>query len=107
MRQVRPSPPEDTPSDGVITGYGVIHGSLAYVYAQDVSAMNGTMGEMHARKITRIYDLAMKIGAPVIGLVDCAGLRLQEGRTLISSRMLSKSSASLPQTKSAAPFPAM
>ena len=66
------------PSDGVITGYGVIDGSLVYVYSQDASVLNGTVGEMHAKKITRLYDLAMKTGAPVIGLVDCAGIRLQE-----------------------------
>ena len=66
------------PSDGVITGYGVIDGNLVYVYSQDASMLNGTVGEMHARKISKIYDLAMKTGAPVIGLVDCAGLRLQE-----------------------------
>ena len=66
------------PSDGVITGYGVIDGNLVYVYSQDASVLNGTVGEMHAKKITRLYDLAMKTGAPVIGLIDCAGLRLQE-----------------------------
>ena len=66
------------PSDGVITGYGVIDGNLVYVYSQDVSVLNGTVGEMHAKKITRLYDMAMKTGAPVIGLIDCAGLRLQE-----------------------------
>lgn len=66
------------PSDGVITGYGVIDGNLVYVYSQDVSVLNGTVGEMHARKITKLYDLAMKTGAPVIGLVDCAGIRLEE-----------------------------
>ncbi|WP_373216789.1 acyl-CoA carboxylase subunit beta [Ruminococcus sp. 5_1_39BFAA] len=66
------------PSDGVITGYGVIDGNLVYVYSQDASVLNGTVGEMHAKKISRLYDLAMKTGAPVIGLVDCAGIRLQE-----------------------------
>ena len=66
------------PSDGVITGYGVIDGNLVYVYSQDASVLNGTVGEMHAKKISRLYDLAMKTGAPVIGLIDCAGLRLQE-----------------------------
>lgn len=66
------------PSDGVITGYGVIDGNLVYVYSQDVSVLNGTVGEMHAKKISGLYDLAMKTGAPVIGLVDCAGIRLQE-----------------------------
>lgn len=66
------------PSDGVITGYGVIDGNLVYVYSQDPAVLNGSMGEMHAKKIAHIYDMAMKMGAPVIGLIDCAGLRLQE-----------------------------
>lgn len=68
----------ETPSDGVITGYGVIDGNLVYVYSQDASVLNGTIGEMHAKKIVGLYDLAMKMGAPVIGLIDSAGLRLQE-----------------------------
>ena len=67
-----------TPSDGVITGYGLIDGNLVYVYSQDAAVLNGTMGEMHAEKIVRIYDMAMKMGAPVIGMIDCAGIRLQE-----------------------------
>ena len=66
------------PSDGVITGYGVIEGNLVYVYSQDADVLGGALGEMHAKKIARIYDMAMKMGAPVIGLIDCAGLRLQE-----------------------------
>ncbi|MCI8293272.1 MAG: carboxyl transferase [Hespellia sp.] len=69
---------QETPADGVITGYGVIDGNLVYVYSQDASVLNGAIGEMHARKIINIYDMAMKMGAPVIGLIDCAGLRLQE-----------------------------
>ena len=69
---------KETPSDGVITGYGVIDGNLVYVYSQDASVLNGAIGEMHAKKIANIYDMAMKMGAPVIGLIDCAGLRLQE-----------------------------
>ena len=69
---------KDTLADGVITGYGVINGNLVYVYSQDATVMNGSIGEMHAKKITGLYDLAMKMGAPVIGLIDCAGLRLQE-----------------------------
>ena len=69
---------KETPSDGVITGYDVIDGNLVYVYSQDASVLGGTIGEMHAKKIVRLYDIAMKTGAPVIGLVDCAGLRLQE-----------------------------
>ena len=69
----------NTPSDGVITGYGVIDGNLVYVYSQDASVLNGTLGEMHAKKIVRLYEMAGKMGAPVIGLIDCAGIRLQEG----------------------------
>lgn len=69
---------KETPADGVITGYGVIDGNLVYVYSQDSSVLKGAIGEMHAKKIANIYDMAMKMGAPVIGLVDCAGLRLQE-----------------------------
>ncbi len=66
------------PADGVITGYGVIDSGLVYVYSQDVTAMNGSIGEMHAKKIARLYEMAMKAGAPVIGLIDCAGIRIQE-----------------------------
>ncbi len=68
----------ETPADGVVTGYGVIDGNLVYVYSQDVSVLNGSVGEMHAKKIANLYDLALKTGAPVIGLIDSAGLRLQE-----------------------------
>ena len=69
---------KETPADGVVTGYGTIDGCLVYVYSQDAAVLGGSMGEMHAKKISNIYDMAMKMGAPVIGLVDCAGLRLQE-----------------------------
>lgn len=68
----------DTPSDGVITGYGLINGRLVYVFSQDSSVLGGSVGEMHAKKIVNIYDMALKMGAPVIGLVDSTGLRLQE-----------------------------
>lgn len=68
----------ETPADGVVTGYGTIEGCLVYVYSQDASVLGGSVGEMHAKKITKLYAMAMKTGAPVIGLVDCAGLRLQE-----------------------------
>lgn len=71
--------PEQTPSDGVVTGYGTIGGNLVFVYSQDSSVLGGSIGEMHAKKITGLYDLALKTGAPVIGLLDSAGLRLQEG----------------------------
>ncbi len=75
----------ETPSDGVITGYGLIDGNLVYVYSQDVSVMNGTVGEMHAKKIAGLYDLAMKTGSPVIGLIDSAGLRLQEATDALNA----------------------
>ena len=68
----------DTPSDGVITGHGLIDGNLVFVYSQDASVLGGTVGEMHAKKFAGIYDMAIKMGAPVIGLIDCAGIRLQE-----------------------------
>ncbi len=75
----------ETPSDGVVTGYGVINGALVYVYSQDASVMNGSVGEMHAKKIANLYDLAMKTGAPVIGLIDSAGLRLQEATDALNA----------------------
>ncbi len=66
------------PSDGVITGYGQIEGIPVYVYSQNRDVLNGTLGEMHAKKITDLYDKAARSGAPVIGLIDCGGFRLQE-----------------------------
>ena len=75
----------DTPSDGVITGYGLIDGNLVYVYSQDASVLRGTIGEMHSKKIASIYQMAMKMGAPVIGLIDCAGMRLQESVDALNS----------------------
>ena len=75
----------ETPSDGVITGYGVIDNNLVYVYSQDASVLNGSVGEMHAKKIAKLYDLAMKTGAPVIGLIDSAGLRLQEATDALNA----------------------
>ena len=69
---------KSVPADGVITGYGLIQNNPVYIYSQDASAMNGTIGEMHAKKIAHVYELAMKTGVPVIGLIDCAGMRLQE-----------------------------
>lgn len=76
---------KETPADGVITGYGVIDGNLVYVYSQDASVLKGAIGEMHAKKIAAIYDMAMKMGAPVIGLLDCAGMRLQEATDALSA----------------------
>lgn len=75
----------DTPSDGVVTGYGVISGRLVYVYSQDASVLGGSVGEMHAKKIAGLYDLALKTGAPVIGLLDSAGLRLEEATDALNA----------------------
>lgn len=65
--------------DGVITGYGKINGRLSYVFAQDFTVFGGSLSETHAKKICRIMDLAMQNGAPVIGLNDSGGARIQEG----------------------------
>ena len=65
--------------DGVVTGYGTIDGRLVYVYAQDFTVFGGALSETHAEKICKIMDLAMKVGAPVIGLNDSGGARIQEG----------------------------
>ena len=75
----------DTPRDGVITGYGQIDGRLVYVYSQDATVLGGAIGEMHAKKISAIYSLAMKVGAPVIGLIDSTGLRLMEATDALSA----------------------
>ena len=65
--------------DGVVTGYGTINGRLVYVYSQDFTVFGGSLSETHAEKICRIMDLAMQNGAPVIGLNDSGGARIQEG----------------------------
>ncbi|MBQ4177585.1 MAG: carboxyl transferase [Lachnospiraceae bacterium] len=93
---------EKAPSDGVITGYGLIDDSLVYVYSQDASVLGGSIGEMHARKIARLYDLAMKMGAPVIGLLDSAGMRLQESTDALNAfgalyRKMALASGVIPQ----------
>jgi acetyl-CoA carboxylase carboxyltransferase component len=69
---------KEAPADGVVTGYGAINGKLVYVYSQDATVIGGALGEMHAKKIVSIYDMALKVGAPIIALIDTAGLRLQE-----------------------------
>ena len=65
--------------DGVVTGYGTIHGRLVYVYAQDFTVFGGALSETHAEKICKVMDLAIKVGAPIIGLNDSGGARIQEG----------------------------
>ena len=66
------------PSDGVIIGHGLVDGTLVFVFSQNVDVLGGTIGEMHAKKILSLYDMALKVGAPVIGFIDCGGVRLQE-----------------------------
>jgi len=65
--------------DGVITGYGTVNGRLLYVFAQDFTVFGGALSETHAEKICRIMDLAMKTGAPLVGMNDSGGARIQEG----------------------------
>jgi len=65
--------------DGVVTGYGTIHGRLVYVFAQDFTVFGGSLSETHAEKICKVMDLAVKVGAPIIGLNDSGGARIQEG----------------------------
>ena len=68
-----------TPGDGVVTGYGTINGRLVFVFSQDFTVFGGALSEAHAEKICKIMDQAMKVGAPVIGLNDSGGARIQEG----------------------------
>ncbi|MFC4871355.1 acyl-CoA carboxylase subunit beta [Negadavirga shengliensis] len=70
---------EKYPGDGVVTGYGAIGGRLVYVFSQDFTVFGGSLSETHAEKICKIMDMAMKNGAPVIGLNDSGGARIQEG----------------------------
>jgi propionyl-CoA carboxylase beta chain len=67
------------PGDGVVTGYGMINGRLVFVFSQDFTVYGGALSETHAEKICKIMDQAMKVGAPVIGLNDSGGARIQEG----------------------------
>lgn len=90
------------PSDGVKTGYGLINGNPVYVYSQDASVLNGSMGEMHGKKIVKIYELAMKTGAPVIGLIDSTGVRLEEATDALAAfgeiyAVMAKASGVIPQ----------
>ena len=70
---------ETVPSDGVVTGYGMINGRLVFVFSQDFTVFGGSLSEAHAEKICKIMDQALKVGAPVIGLNDSGGARIQEG----------------------------
>ena len=67
------------PGDGVVTGYGMINGRLVFVFSQDFTVFGGALSEAHAEKICKVMDQAMKVGAPLIGLNDSGGARIQEG----------------------------
>ena len=67
------------PGDGVVTGYGTINGRLVFLFSQDFTVFGGALSEAHAEKICKVMDQAMKVGAPIIGLNDSGGARIQEG----------------------------
>ena len=67
------------PGDGVVTGHGTIDGRQVFVFAQDFTVFAGSVGKMHALKICKVYDMAVKTGSPVIGIYDSGGARIQEG----------------------------
>lgn len=69
----------DAPADGIVTGHGLINGRKAFAYSQDATVLGGSMGEMHGLKLARMQELALEVGAPIIGLNDSGGGRLQEG----------------------------
>ncbi|MDR7561771.1 MAG: acyl-CoA carboxylase subunit beta, partial [Armatimonadota bacterium] len=69
----------EAPADGVVTGYGTIDGRLVFVFSQDFTVLGGSLGEGHARKIVKVMDMALRAGAPLIGLNDSGGARIQEG----------------------------
>ena len=70
---------KELPGEGVTTGYGTVDGRLVYVFAQDFTVEGGSLGEMHANKIVKCQEMALKMGAPIIGLNDSGGARIQEG----------------------------
>ncbi|MDD2481357.1 MAG: carboxyl transferase domain-containing protein [Lutispora sp.] len=74
----------DAPGEGVVTGYGTVAGRLVYAYAQDFTVVGGSLGEMHAKKICKVMDMALKMGAPVVGINDSGGARIQEGVDALS-----------------------
>lgn len=74
----------DAPAEGVVTGYGYVDGRLVYAYAQDFTVVGGSLGEMHAAKICKVMDNALKVGAPVVGLNDSGGARIQEAVDALS-----------------------
>jgi len=74
----------EIPSDGVVTGHGLINGRPVFAFAQDFTSRAGSLGEMHAKKICKVMDLALKAGAPFVGINDSGGARIQEGVDALS-----------------------
>ncbi len=74
----------EAPAEGVITGYGTVDGRLVFAYSQDFTVLGGSLGEMHAKKIADVMDMALKMGAPIIGMNDSGGARIQEGVDALS-----------------------
>ena len=89
-------------SDGVITGYGTVDGRPIYIYSQDPQVLGGSLSEMHAEKILRLYEMALRSGAPMIGLLDSVGLRIREGADALNAygklyRAQTKAKGRIPQ----------
>ena len=96
------------PGDGVVTGWGTVNGRVVYVFAKDFTVFGGSLSETHAQKITKIQDMALRNRAPIIGLFDAGGARIQEGvaalggygevfqRTVLSSQAVAITSALTP-----------
>ncbi|HWJ02402.1 MAG TPA: carboxyl transferase domain-containing protein, partial [Verrucomicrobiae bacterium] len=88
---VQGPPPDFTKEDdeqlgeGVVTGYGTINGRLVYLFSQDFTVYGGALGEKHSQKICKVMDMAMKVGAPFIGINDSGGARIQEGVAALSA----------------------
>ncbi|SHI07591.1 acyl-CoA carboxylase subunit beta [Sporanaerobacter acetigenes] len=74
----------EAPADGIVTGYGTVNGRLVFAYAQDFTVLGGSLGEMHAAKICKVQEMAMKMGAPIVGFNDSGGARIQEGVDALS-----------------------
>ena len=75
---------KDLPGEGVVTGYGTVDGRLVFAFAQDFTVEGGSLGEMHAAKIVHVNELALKVGAPCVGLNDSGGARIQEAVDALS-----------------------
>ncbi len=74
----------EAPGEGVVTGYGTVDGKLVYAFAQDFTVIGGSLGEMHSKKICKVMDMALKMGAPLVGINDSGGARIQEGVDALS-----------------------